>query len=89
MSTQHTKGPWIAVDRDTGDGVCQVIPASAGLRICTVTNSAHDADNARLIAAAPELLEACRSLLALCEGGTGDALQRMDAARAAIEKATQ
>ena len=34
------------------------------MRICTVTNSENDAANARLIAAAPELLEACK--MALC-----------------------
>lgn len=45
--------------------------------------------NARLIAASPDLLEACRSLLALCEGGVGNALTRMDAARDAISKATE
>lgn len=40
--------------------------------------------NARLIASAPALLEATKSLLELCEGGHGNALQRMDLARAAL-----
>lgn len=34
------------------------------------------------------LLDSCRELLQLCEGGAGNVLQKMDRARAAIAKAT-
>jgi hypothetical protein len=45
--------------------------------------------NARLIAAAPDLLRACEMLVAAQDGGdVGDVLKAMDAARAAVAKAT-
>lgn len=92
MSTQHTPGPWkFAHDRNDlivhdGDDVAYVdtlIPERP---------KAEQRANARLIAAAPELLEAAR--IALAESERANAHFGMDtspatmALRAAIAKAT-
>lgn len=72
------------------------VNGSDGKRICTIKPSFHDWDNARLIAAAPELLEALRRILyahdtknigaSMGEAKLCDAYA--DQARAAIAKAT-
>ena len=55
---KHTPGPWIAVDKSVG-GAFQIINEKPGsMRVCTITNGLHEAANARLIAAAPDLLAA-------------------------------
>jgi hypothetical protein len=90
MKTQHTPGPWSLADHST------VIVSATGLPVCTVEspdpNIKRDERfriqeaNARLIAAAPEMLDACKAALAACEiefpGSTTGLL------RAAIAKAT-
>jgi len=72
MSSKHTPGPWkICYDNDTGpnDGCFrqwwQVGPAQVNI------GSDHEEAeaNARLIAAAPELLDACRALLCMLDRG--------------------
>ena len=55
----HTPGPW-KVDRPYIRGAGRVIASLESGR-----NEVEDAANARLIAAAPELLEVCEALLAL------------------------
>lgn len=89
MNTEHTKGPWIyGADSD------EVITKNAAL-ICDIAPSREsvsdeEADaNARLIAAAPELLAALQKLLE----NAGDCLEveapsSLCDARAAIAKAT-
>lgn len=61
---QHTPGPWALEEHD--DGSFSVVPA-VGFGIARVDYMAGQpaSANGRLIAAAPELLEACE--LALCE----------------------
>jgi hypothetical protein len=54
----HTKGPWVA----NGDQVEVQAEHNDGYRICDVFGSDYKA-NARLIAAAPDLLEACRKMV--------------------------
>jgi len=101
----HTPGPW----RDdsmkfTGGWRCLV---SAGIRVIDVCDPRNrktddqDAANARLIAAAPDLLEAAKQAIFGMDGGTDDALchkglmgrkdcaqcRRVDGLIAAIEKA--
>jgi hypothetical protein len=98
MSTTHTPGPWTfkhAGDEsgDIGilsDGPAVVAECFPDIRIRD--EGAHDEclANARLIAAAPELLEALRNLI--CDHGGSRAVSRDDeraiAACAAISKAT-
>jgi hypothetical protein len=111
MST-YTKGPWSVVSQSMENGSFGVGPAEGRLLVASVHNgpalgemlagrpaTAHYA-NARLIAAAPELLEA---LIRMCqvfptdvdmaEAGWSareidDACTAHEAARAAIQKAT-
>ena len=99
MSTpQHTPGPWFQESPDT------VSDSNGGL-VAAVYPGAPRASqidaNARLIAAAPELLEALQRLLTAPEGSTMAlgchdsgphyvaACDAWDTARAAINKATQ
>ena len=63
MNTNHTPGPWHICGHDNGDLIMAVGDDEAVL--ATVYGTAQDeyAANARLIAAAPELFEACQQLL--------------------------
>src|SRR5438132_242018 len=62
MSAQHTPGPWEII-KDGGS--TRIHPVKEGVgRICTVTDGKYQNANARLIAAAPELLEAGKKFLA-------------------------
>lgn len=94
MTTQHTPGPWTrkrAIPDD--DTISRLVFAGDDL-IATV----HDLDgagheafaNARLISAAPELLEALRAMLATVHDEERDdaTVAAVAAARAAIAKAT-
>ena len=93
MSAQHTPGPWrssgsltIYIEARLGDGwiqeVCSVGPTEADKGY-----GEQQQANARLIAAAPDLLEALQAVLAnsLDSKGLADAHKQ---ARAAIAKAT-
>lgn len=88
--TKHTPGPWCLSDESPMiiQDECKVIVGSAS----TYPNSGYfpgqkEAEaNARLIAAAPELLEACEGLLGLAERD-GWLHVAVNAARAAIAKA--
>ena len=87
MISKHTPGPW---DMDEGDyGIYQIETSD---QIAEVFSHHPDEElkaNARLIAAAPELLEALRELLEY-DGGAFcvcDDPYAMDRARAAIAKA--
>lgn len=90
MSEKHTPGPWIL---DYDNGSTQDILSLKHGGICTVRRAGrHDnatfAANARLIAAAPELLEALEHALDVMEiHGVGIGCKTQDAARAAIAKA--
>lgn len=78
----HTPGPW---RYDYEVGYCGEIVASNGQTICTF-NDEPLPSHARLIAAAPELLEALIDLVALYPLDSTDAI--ITSARAAISKAT-
>lgn len=81
----HTPGPW--THAHDGHGAFSIETDNCdGLQICYVRNR----DNARLIAAAPELLEALDKLASGYLGANWDTgLQdRIRNARAAIAKAT-
>ena len=85
MNTQHTPGPWVVYD-DSNDGKTNCIEIAArGKTVARIYHSVPEEDlpNARLIAAAPELLEALHGLL-LFPNNPRENIK----ARAAIAKAT-
>lgn len=97
--SKHTPGPWIALN--THDIFTALGAKNAEGTECFADDGWHIADvdqgdlnldemraNARLIAAAPELLEALVNLLKVHEGEGGTKYHAGDIARAAIAKAT-
>lgn len=89
---KHTPGPWQACDvgdYSDYDGRCRVILGN-DLRIAVVLGD-HDesAANARLIAAAPDLLEELEDMVSLVEYLMNDSYDNKETAeaRAAIAKA--
>ena len=118
MNTKHTPGPWTLETVDTQIGICHKVgpfPGSHGRKTgyaCiyhdgainqpSIAASGELYANARLIAAAPELLEACMALreaavnmrgeFVVKKGVSAKTLARMfaadDAAQSAIAKAT-
>lgn len=77
MDTQivkHTKGPWAAFNRD-GARIFKNwgIQGADGKRVCWLEDAANgdtEVANAHLLAAAPALLEALRSLVEAFDGET-------------------
>lgn len=96
MSAGHTKGPW-SVEEHPHSGH-PLVAGEHGYVVADCMNNELAADvefaNARLIAAAPDLLEATQGLVRIVEAmrmttGLGKTqIARLDAARAAIQKAT-
>jgi hypothetical protein len=90
MSTEHTPGPWTA--HSTGlarSGLPEYQIHWSDIGEC-VAEIVHGTENAKLIAAAPELLEAlieCEYMIDHCLFGC-DAENAKAKARAAIAKAT-
>ena len=62
MKTKHTLGPWHVKDHPTE--TCQII-AENSIRVCDVwcTDLEGGVENAHLIAAAPEMLEALQNII--------------------------
>lgn len=97
MSKQakHTPGPWKVVEQ-TDPPIVSAITPRGELDIADVIAQAdqdEDEANARLIAASPELLQACCVALAdlegyLAEWETDPALETVQELRAVIAKAT-
>jgi hypothetical protein len=85
MSQQHTPGPWriikTGIDVRSGPIGCLAYVSTAGARGRTLDEAKAIA---RLIAAAPDLLAACESIVLFPAGDIEDVLQR---ARIAISKA--
>lgn len=80
MNTKHTPGPWHCYQPK--DSPRQITDGE--MRICTMTNRSQEIANARLIAAAPELLEALKYI----EGRLPERdTKSIGCARAAIDKA--
>ena len=92
MKTQHTPGPWFIEQRtdDNGATHCRITASDghgwSGNRYMSVSGCIDEHD-ARLIAAAPELLEALQSVLDNCLDSEGLCAAHAKA-RAAIAKAT-
>lgn len=62
MSTTHTPGPW-AVDVMPGEVVVYEAVTLENIDICKMGGNNNDGANARLIAAAPDMLAALRAAL--------------------------
>lgn len=86
MSATHTPGPWFITDRDE---LTAEVHSEKGGYICTPDGAtvSEQIDNALLIAAAPDLLEALKQCLAASFDGPLPDYARESAA-AAIAKAT-
>jgi len=85
METTHTPGPWYYAGMRTIGG-----PDDRMVADCFSTNRPRETceANARLIAAAPELLEACEQVALAAEyGNLGTNNSAVATARAAIAKA--
>jgi len=88
--SKHTPGPWIVYEFVDGyeirspEAECWVATASDPEAVWGAIGREEDA---RLIAAAPELLEALENLLKVHEGEGGTQYNAADMARAAIAKA--
>lgn len=89
---KHSIGPW-SLRRDRNGEECGAVldhegqlVATTGYRASPVDNCAEDDANARLIACAPEMLDALRAICFMTHENSGDVLKR---ARALIEKATR
>lgn len=91
MEAKHTPGPWVLHPTALHPAVRSVGTAETGpRRICTVgtmNGNPVDKENARLIAAAPELLAALQQTVAWMEGER-TAIDALANARAIIAKAT-
>ena len=94
--TKHTPGPWRFYTDPQPNG-CPIVGNGRGLMLAMLAHSVNYPDqrdeanaNARLIASAPELLEALRAVDVLFGHLATDSTQRiwLDNARAAIAKAT-
>ena len=87
--TKHTPGPWRATPpalRHEKHGQSVVYAEADGKDVAVIYDGRA---NARLIAAAPELLAACKAIAALMDGqGRANMPEVAGQARAAIAKAT-
>jgi len=91
---KHTPGPW-RIRRGTAHLSCVEVEVQDGDSVATVYDGVMGIDNAeanaRLIAAAPDLLEALKALEVLFSPCVRDSTQAdwIDRARAAIKKAEE
>lgn len=86
----HSIGPW-SLRRDRNGDECGAVVGHDGQLVATTGYrvrplSSEDDANARLIATAPEMLDALRAVCGMTHETSGDALNR---ARAVIRKATR
>lgn len=102
MNAMHTKGPWVVEEVTEADGSVtfdigrvEITAARDVAYIQTISTYSgkqmqEQAANARLVAAAPDLLAALAGILAVASVRIDDPrIEQFDAARAAIKKATQ
>jgi hypothetical protein len=90
MSAEYTPGPWVFYD-DSNDGKTNRIEIAArGKTVARIYHSVPEEDlpNARLIVAAPDLLEALQYMVNACPAIDPSGEDAHAHARAAIAKAT-
>ena len=75
QNTKHTPGPWGILDLE--DGELEIVDDSENdlaqitdQIVATVRNGSNTKENARLIAAAPELLDACQWMFDILKNAT-------------------
>jgi hypothetical protein len=95
MNTKHTLGPWVVDEKTTMESICTVYGTDCDQGYVYITpvgreysNPEQQTANARLIATAPELLEAlenCEAFLLSAGFGSSDSYAEVVAA---IAKAT-
>lgn len=91
MSTPHTHGPWEAVSDNIGNVTVYGLTSGANIDVCAMGGNTNDGANARLIAAAPDLLAALQTMcneFADLPGMVHDERAAVETARRAIAKAT-
>ena len=99
MKAKYTQGPWRVVNYQDKHDVPRVVSDKGGIAVLCINRylgeagpSKQEQINAALIAAAPELLEALKAMVAIWEGPRELAALRFAKsvidARAAIAKAT-
>lgn len=92
MSAKHTPGPWELRSDDMGGLSSLIYPVGSESPTASVTgyysSRRQTLPNARLIAAAPELLEALTDALCALEVADKQYVYVIDKARAAIAKVT-
>jgi hypothetical protein len=96
---KHTPGPWQRVGthyvaRMDGDGykrgaVCKMANTDDAVIYCAGASSLEDAANAALIAAAPDLLAACKSALAALNDPDMDCYLDAESLEVALESAIE
>lgn len=88
--TKHKSGPWMISQsgNDTDPGKISIEVGDGEYFICQVDGGMHQQANAKLIAAAPELLSSLEALIASWDDLKPGESIIVDAARAAIAKAT-
>lgn len=88
-TTKHTPGPWVVILSPADHDEFEVVTSNVSMPICQFWRKGYGVEahaaNARLIAAAPDLLEALRAFVT---HGTCFTCDELDAARDAIAKAT-
>jgi hypothetical protein len=85
----HTPGPWTAEKlNETSRRISYVGPPGMGIgdEVCVLYDQNNE-DDARLIAAAPEMLEALIRVCSWMDDNGYDAVDQSFAARAAVRKA--
>jgi hypothetical protein len=96
MSAEHTPGPWVVYDDSNNGKTNRIEIAALGKTVARIYHSVPEEDlpNARLIAAAPDLLEALQDFLNWSnsvyygEDTRRELVMAKNKARAAIAKAT-
>lgn len=85
---QHTPGPWKTGEMRLTKTSAMVHTITAGNHhFCAVDGNEAATANARLIAAAPELLAACKAIIEEYDNAIGMMAQAIPSVRQAIEKA--
>jgi hypothetical protein len=85
--TKHAPGPWEVVEQDNNEDIYFIEPNVAIIERC-VNDPSSDIANARLIAAAPDLLDALQYMLEVCPAIDQQGEEAHQQARAAIATAT-
>ena len=91
MSTaKHAPGPWVVILSPADHDEFEVVTSNVSMPICKFWRNGHGVEahaaNARLIAAAPDLLDACRKALYAIKGREHDQFIRDAIAKATGEQ---